>query len=127
MMNMTPSTNILPGTLGGLKGARDSDFYWVPSVVNFPGVDGLLGDSNGNLFTFQATIAVGHTSPEAGIKKVWAKLLPEVRTRRAWHYVVVTKTKAEAETYRARFSTSLKAFTLGSGTSVQVCGGVLHS
>ena len=105
-MNMKASTNILPGMLGGLKSARDSNRY---------------------LFTFQATIADDHTSPEAGIKKVWAELLPEVRTRRVWHYVVVTKTKAQAETYRVRFSTLLKSFTLGSGTSVQVCGGVLHS
>ena len=123
---MRASTNILPGTLGGLKSARDSDFYWIPSVVTFPGVDSVLGDSNGNLFTFQATIADDHRSPEAGIKKVWAELLPEVRTRRVWHYVAVTKTEAEAETW-ARFSTLLKSFTLGSGTSVRVCGGVLHS
>jgi len=74
-MSMTPSKNILPGMLGSLKSAGLSDFYWIPSVVNFPGVDNVLGDSEGNLFTCQATIAHDHKDPEDGIKEVWGELL----------------------------------------------------
>ena len=85
MTSIKPSANILPGTLGSLKSTGVGDFYWIPSVVNFPGVDSVLADSRGNLFTFQATIAKDHKSPEAGIEKVWAELPLAVRTSRAWH------------------------------------------
>ena len=72
--------NILPGTLGSLKSTGDSGSYWIPSMVNFPWVDSILGDSRGNMFTFQATIAEDPLSPEVGLKKVWAKLPLAVQT-----------------------------------------------
>ena len=118
-MSMTPSKNILPGMLGSLKHTGHSEFYWIPSVVNFPGVDSILGDSRGNLFTLHATIAEDPMSPEAGIKRVWVELLLVVQTRCTWHYITVTKTEAEAAMYRVRFSTLLKSFRLD---SAQVCG-----
>lgn len=95
-------------------------------MVDFPWVDSILGDSRGNMFTFQATIAEDPLSPEVGLKKVWAKLPLAVQTRCTWHYIIVTKTEAEA-VYRARFSTLLKSFRLNSATSVWVCSGVLQS
>ena len=127
-MRMTPSTNLLPGTLRGLKIARDRDFYWLPSVVNFPGVDSVLGDSSWNLFTLQATIAGDHKSPQEGITKVWENLSPAVRNGRIWHYVTVTRMEADAEKYRAQFSESLENFRLGRDkpTRVWVCSCVLH-
>ena len=126
-MHMTPSTKILPGTLRGLNTVDDSGaFYWLPSVVNFPGVDSVLGDINGNLFTLQATIAGDHKSPEKGIRKVWNNLSAAVRQNRTWFYVTVTTTEADAEKYRAQFSKELENFTLGKNKSVWVCSCVLH-
>ena len=123
----TPSSgNILPGTLGGLRSVGDGGFYWIPSIANFPGVDSVLGDCSGNLFTFQATIAESHTSPEAGLEKVWAELPPVVRTRRTWYFAIVTQTEEDAERYRAKFSNLLGSFRVGRTTSVRVLGGVLR-
>ncbi|KAJ3852464.1 hypothetical protein EV368DRAFT_82519 [Lentinula lateritia] len=57
MLRHSP-THLLLGTLAGLKGACVFDsFYWIPSVENFPGIDGVLGDATGNLFALQVTIA----------------------------------------------------------------------
>jgi hypothetical protein len=58
MKDMQPSTHLLPGALAGLKEAGSSDsFYWIPSVANFPGVDGILGDTDGHVYAIQAMIA----------------------------------------------------------------------
>ena len=119
--------DLLPGTLAGLQSAGVGDFYWIPSVVNFPGVDSVLGDRNGNLSTFQASIAKDHKSPEAGIKRVWVELPSAVRTSRTWYCVVVTQTEEGAESYRVKFSNWLESFRLDSTTSVRIWGGVLHS
>ena len=125
-MSPPSSDNILPGTLGSLKSVGDGGFYWVPSIANFPGVDSVLGDCSGNLFTFQATIAESHTSPEAGLEKVWAELHPLVRTRRTWYFAIVTQTEEDAERYRVKFSNLLGSFRVGRSTSVRVLGGVLR-
>jgi hypothetical protein len=118
--HMRPSTRLLPGTLAGLKeaGANDS-FYWMPSVVNFPGVDGVLGDTDGHVYTIQATIASQHSSPKQGIKKVWDQFRSEIRTSRTWHFVVITDSKQTADEYLKTFSEDLRNFTLG-GVHVQV-------
>jgi hypothetical protein len=120
--HMQPSTRLLPGTLASLKevGANDS-FYWIPSVANFPGIDGVLGDTDGNVYTVQATIASTHVSPEEGIKKVWQQFDPAIRTRRTWHFVIITDSILLAEEYRNKFSKKLDEFTLGSARAqVQV-------
>ncbi len=123
---MKPSSRLLPGTLTGLKqvGFTDS-FYWMPSVANFDGVNGVLGDEDGNVYTVQATIATEHKGPEKGIKKVWDKVHPAVRTRRTWHYVIVTDNKQAADAYVKEWSKKLLNFKLGLATHVQVWGCVL--
>ena len=125
---MQPSNHILPGTLAGLKRAGLNDsFYWMPSATNFPGVDGVLGDTDGHVYAIQATISEDHKDPNEGIKKVWGHLLPEVRTGRAWRYVVVAETRRDAEKYVDEFKEKLSDFTLGQDrTRVQVWGCVLH-
>jgi hypothetical protein len=126
---MRPSTRLLPGTLAGLKEVNPKDsFYWIPSVANFPGVDSVLGDTDGHVYTIQATIANTHTSPEPGIKKVWEQFRPEVRTSRAWHFVIITNSKQAADAYVEEFSKKLHHFTLGEARApVQVWACVLGS
>ena len=126
---MQPSTRVLPGTLGGLKQAGVSDsFYWMPSVANFQGVDSVLGTPDGQVYTIQATIANDHKDPMKGIQKVWNSFIPEVRTGRTWHYVIVADTKQGATIYMEKFSTKLSSFKLGNTrASVQVWGCVLDS
>jgi len=70
-MDMLPSSHPLPGTLTALWQADIKEFYWIPSVTHFQGVDCVLGGSNGKLFSIQATIADNNTSPKLGIKKGW--------------------------------------------------------
>jgi hypothetical protein len=113
-MPMRSSTRILSGTLAGLKEAgRNDSFYWIPSAANFPGIDGVLGDTDGNVYTVQATIASHHTSPVQGIKKVWEQLKPVIRTERTWHFVIITDTKTAIDTYVRSFSGELSQLTLG--------------
>ena len=123
--HMRPSTCLLPGTLAGLKeaGANDS-FYWIPFMANFPGVNGVLGDTDGHVYTIQATIASTHTSPEQGIKKVWEQFRPAIRTSHTWHFVVITDGKQAADAYVE--SKKLCNFTLGEARAhVQVWACVL--
>jgi len=123
---MKPSSRLLPGTLTALKQADVTDsFYWMPSVANFDGVDGVLGDEDGNVYTVQATIATEHKGPEKGIKKVWDKVHPDVRTGRTWHYVIVTDNRQAADAYVKEWSKKLRNFKLGLATHVQVWGCVL--
>jgi hypothetical protein len=62
----------MSGTITSLAGAEPyTSFYWKPSVANYPGVDGVLGDTGGNIYAVQATIAGDHTSPVQGLKKLW--------------------------------------------------------
>ena len=56
----------------------NNSFYWIPSAGNFPGINSVLGDEEGNVFTIQATITDDHKSPKDGIKKVWGQLHLEV-------------------------------------------------
>jgi hypothetical protein len=127
--HMRPSTaRLLPGNLAGLKEAGPSNsFYWIPTVANFPGVDGVLGDTDGNVYTVQATIAEDHNSPIDGIKKVWRHFPQEVRAQRIWHYVVVTASERDADEYFTKFSNELRDFTLGRARAhVQVWACVLR-
>jgi len=68
-------------------------------MANFPGVDGVLGDTDGHVYTIQATIAEDHDDPTDGIRKVWAQMNKEVRETRTWHSVVVVDDKQTARGY----------------------------
>jgi len=115
-MEILPSTNLLPGTVSGLKQVSQGDtFYWMPSSSNFPGVDSVLGSMVDNelaIFTIQATIANDHTSPAEGITKVWRNFLPKIRAGCTWHYVVVANTNQAAQRFVEHFSEELKGFRL---------------
>jgi hypothetical protein len=126
---MRPSNNLLTGTLAGLKEAEpNSSFYWIPTATNFPGVDSVLGDTDGHVYTIQATIGDDHVSPDDGIKKVWAYFDPAIRTSRIWHYVVIADSKKAANAYLKHFSEELCNFTLGKARApVQVWACVLSS
>jgi hypothetical protein len=109
--NMRSSNRLLPGTLNGLKKAGVADsFYWIPSAVNFPGVDSVLGDTDGHVYTIQATIADKHTSPVQGIEMVWKNFKPAIRTSRTWHFVIVTDSEEAAGEYVKKFSKELRGF-----------------
>jgi hypothetical protein len=118
-----PSSRLLSGTLTGLEKAGVSDsFYWIPSVVNIPGVDGVLGNTDGHVYTIQATLSNEPNSPIEGIKKVWAQFTPEVQTGRTWHHVVVTNTNSGAVANVEKLLEPLSNLTL---PFVQVWGCVL--
>ena len=125
---LLPSTRFLPGTLAGLRSAGvDGSFYWVPSVANFPGIDGVLGDEDGNLFIIQGTIAGDHKSPEKGIKKIWSELTPEVRNGCTWNFVVIAETRMEADRYVKKFSQELGDLKQGHAqNTVEVWGFVFQ-
>lgn len=126
-MNMPTSSHLLPGTASGIKRSAVSDsFYWIPSTINFPGIDSVLGDTSGNIYALQATIADDHTSPIEGIQRIWEKLTPDVREGRRWHFVVVADSLPVADHLVARFSAELDGFTLGHAhVTLQVWGCVL--
>ena len=118
---MRPSATLVPGTLARLKNINALDsFYWMPSVINLPGVDGVLGDAQGNLFTVQATIANDHKSPADGIRKIWTGLATNVRRARTWHFVIVGKAPASVDMLVKKFSQDLQDFTLGGPPRVGV-------
>jgi hypothetical protein len=111
---MQPSTNLLFGTAGSLKGAvLYTSFYWMPSVINFPGVDGVLGDIDGNIYVVQATIAGEHGSPVEGLKSIWGTVSQRLRDLGIWRFVVVANVKSTADRHAARFSDELKDVTFG--------------
>ncbi|EIM92703.1 uncharacterized protein STEHIDRAFT_164937 [Stereum hirsutum FP-91666 SS1] len=128
-MKMRPSTNLIPGTATGLKGMDVSDsFYWIPSVMDFPGIDGVLGNTERNIFAVQTTIADGHRRSEGGLRRIWQNLEVNVRHGRTWHLVVVGDNDKAVGGLVEQFATELKNFTLGQSLiHVQVWGYVLHS
>jgi hypothetical protein len=125
---LQPATNtrVLHGAVDSLKQVGVSDaFYWIPSVVNFPGVDSVLGTSDGRVFTVQTTIAARHDDPIEGIKKVWDPFEIGVREERTWHFVVVTDTEQLATSLVKELSGKIVGFTLEQGrgrSPVQVWG-----
>jgi hypothetical protein len=95
-------------------------------VGNFPGINSVLGDTDGDVYTIQATIAHDHVSPVDGITKVWGQFRPEIRTSHTWHFVVVTNSQLAADAYLKQFSKTLCDFTLGRARApVQVWACVL--
>lgn len=96
-LSITPSTNLVPGTLAGLNQPKGASFYWMPSVSNFPGIDAVLGDTDGNIFTVQCSIAKDHSAPNDGILKATQSIPSAIRNARSWHHVVVSDTLATAQ------------------------------
>ena len=62
-------------------------------LANFPGIDSVLSDGDGNLFTIQVTIAEDHNNPEKGFKKLWLEPPSEVRIGRTWNFVICQRQK----------------------------------
>lgn len=128
-MQMHPSAHLVPGTAAGLKHTSASEaFYWMPSVINWEGIDGVLGDTDSNIYAVQAAIASDYSSPAEGLKQAWLGVDPSVRPHRRWHFVVVADNIAAADGLVKHFSGQLKGFKLGpgKGVRVQVWGCVLE-
>jgi hypothetical protein len=125
---MLRSTRLLSGTVAGINGVGVSDaFYWIPSVANFKGIDCVLGDTNGNIYAVQATVANDYSSPVAGLQQVWKYLHPDARMSRTWHFVVLADCEAVARVLVKQFSKELDDFTLGhTRVRVTVWGCVLY-
>lgn len=125
---MPTSTQLLPGTASGIASSGSSDsFYWIPSVINFPGVDGVLGDIKGNLYAVQATIARDHKSPVDGLRLVWENVGQDLRGR-TWHLLVVADSESAAHRLVTLFSKKVTNLTLGrERVRVEVWGCVLLS
>ena len=122
MTSIKPSANILPGTLGSLKSTGVGDIYWIPPVVNFPGVDSVLADSRGICLPSKqplpkTTRALKRESRRYGRNFPWRFELAVLGT------VVAEE---DAKSYRGKYSNRLESFTLGSTTSVRVWGDVLR-
>ncbi|KZV91207.1 hypothetical protein EXIGLDRAFT_693938 [Exidia glandulosa HHB12029] len=115
--SMVPSSTLLPGTKAALKRAKaSSSFYWIPSVVNFPGVDGVLVTVDGdekNLYAVQATIAEEHPSPVKGLREVWKQVDKEIRQTCRWNFVVVADEESTATGYLRVFTEELQDVEFG--------------
>ncbi|KAI0709889.1 hypothetical protein C8Q76DRAFT_83268 [Earliella scabrosa] len=105
---LLPSAKLLPGTLAALTTVGGSQsFYWMPLASNFPGIDAVLGDATGRIFALQATIAKSHCSPLEGLRRLWSKLRPAVRTSCSLHVVVVADEHEIADKLVQQFSPEL--------------------
>ena len=93
-----------PGLVGTASALRDAvcngfpSFYWFPSVVNFPGIDGILVNGK-NIYALQATIADTHRMPDAELKKAWEAIGAASAQLYNWHFVMVTDKQGLAEKY----------------------------
>lgn len=128
-MQMRPTSELVPGTADGLKHTSASKaFYWMPSVINWEGIDGVLGDTDNNLYAVQATIASEHSSPVKGLKQAWLTVDSSTRARRRWHLVVVGADVGVVDGLVKRFSGQLEGVKLGRGHEgrVQVWGCILE-
>lgn len=127
-MDMQPASSLLPGTGASIQrqtASGSSSFYWIPSVMNFPGIDSVLGAGK-DIFTLQASVAEKHGSPIDGIRKTWNAVSPVVREDCTWHVVIVSDTQARADGIRNQFLDDLKGLRLGPAkVVVQVWGCVL--
>ncbi|KAK7058389.1 hypothetical protein VNI00_002023 [Paramarasmius palmivorus] len=125
-MQMMPSNRLLMGTAAGLKAAAHYEsFYWIPSVIETPGIDGVLADTD-NIYALQAAIMAEHGgSPKDGIRALWRHLDTDIRESRTWHFVVVGLWNGVTELMRM-FEDHLASFTLGDrGIQIHVWGCVL--
>jgi len=119
---------VLPASETPCEGMRACNgfpsFYWFPSGVNFPGIDGILVNGK-NIYALQATIADVHRMPDAGFKKAWEAIGAASARFYNWHFVMVTDKQGLAE---KELGTHLRGVHLGSGhLKVSVWGCVLES
>ncbi|KAE9397363.1 hypothetical protein BT96DRAFT_1036312, partial [Gymnopus androsaceus JB14] len=104
---MQPSALLFPGMAAGIKYQGPSNsYYWLPSVMNFPGIDGVLGHER-DIYTLQASTAADHGAPLDGILRIWDAVSPEVQKQCTWHFVVIADDERTAETLRAKFAKQL--------------------
>ncbi|KAJ7743168.1 hypothetical protein B0H16DRAFT_1423152 [Mycena metata] len=112
-MNMPTTSNLLYGTIAALGRTHFKiPFYWMPSAANFPGIDSVLGDTQGNIFILQATIAQEHRDPKDGIRKIWAAM-PDFRRRCTLHFVLVCEDESQADELLRLLIQDMQNFTVG--------------
>ncbi|KZW02379.1 hypothetical protein EXIGLDRAFT_829274 [Exidia glandulosa HHB12029] len=123
---LTSSTDLLPGTLAGIKGVSTTDsFYWLPAAISLPGIDSVLGDGKGNFYAVQTTIRTDHSSPATGLEMLWKRVNSDVQKNCNWHVVLVADDRDTADSLLATYSHLLQDFTLGGSQGVTVWGCVL--
>ncbi|KAE9410777.1 hypothetical protein BT96DRAFT_237712 [Gymnopus androsaceus JB14] len=112
-MQMQPSSLLLSGTTASFnhRGVTRS-FYWIPSAINFPGIDAVLRDRK-NLFALQASIANDHKTPLEGIQKVWKEASSTIQKNCTWHFVIIAENISTAKSLRAKFLKELDGLMLG--------------
>jgi hypothetical protein len=122
-----------PGLVGTASALRDAvcngfpSFYWFPSVINFPGIDGDLVNGK-NIYALQATIADTHRRADAGLKEAWEAIGAASARFYNWHFVMVTDKQGLAEKYVKELGNHLRGVHLGSGhLKVSVWGCVLQN
>ncbi|KZW02392.1 hypothetical protein EXIGLDRAFT_829282 [Exidia glandulosa HHB12029] len=107
---LQPSSNLLHGTLAAMAGVRTSQsFYCIPAATNFPGVDGVLGDGQSNLYAVQATIAGDHKSPADGLVQLWSTV--KACQDFTWHILFITIDHATADGHVATYQGNLSVGT----------------
>ena len=119
---MLPATTLLAGTVAALRDA-DAPSYWFPPVAIFPGIDGVLVNP-GHVYVLQATTAARRGDPEGGLREIWKAFGPNNGARYAWHFVVVTDTRALASQHATQLAQELRELRLG-GIQVKVWGCVV--
>ncbi|KAF8996097.1 hypothetical protein BDZ89DRAFT_971246, partial [Hymenopellis radicata] len=118
-MNLISPNRVLSGTESSLKCAPAAQgFYWLPLVVDFLGIDGILGDINGDVFALQATTAADHVNPHDGLKQAWTAM--STRAHCHWHYVLVCSSQEDVEALLDVFVPHLKDLKLGDQCPVKV-------
>ncbi|KAF9012152.1 hypothetical protein BDZ89DRAFT_912053, partial [Hymenopellis radicata] len=118
-IDLMSSNRVLSGTESSLKCAPAVEsFYWMPSVVDFPGIDGILGDVNGDVFALQATTAADHVNPHDGLKRAWTAMSTRAHCR--WNYVLVCSSQEDVEALLDVFVPHLRDLKLGDQCPVKV-------
>ncbi|KAF8917531.1 hypothetical protein CPB85DRAFT_1214792 [Mucidula mucida] len=114
-MELMPPSRVLPGTKFSLQRASAAQsFYWMSAVVDLPGIDGIYGDINGDVFALQATTAVDHVDPHEGLKQAWMAM--PTRQHCQWNYVLVCRSQDEVEPVLDVFMPHLKDLKVGATT-----------
>ncbi len=123
---VTPPHRILCGSQAALKQTPAGEsFFWMPSVDNFPGIDGVFVDGkNNNVFALQATFAANHSEPDDGLRRVW-RAMSKSHQQLQWHFVLVCDSKAEADKLLDLFVPRMIGLELGEMRSVDVWACVL--
>ncbi|KAF9017595.1 hypothetical protein BDZ89DRAFT_960923 [Hymenopellis radicata] len=125
-MDLMSPSRVLSGTESSLKCAPAAQgFYWMPSVVDFPGIDGILGDINGDVFALQATTVADHVDPHEGLKRAWTAM--STRAHCHWNYVLVCSSQEDVEALLDVFVPQLKDLKLGDQCPVKVWVSVIDN